>query len=44
MQMGAVIRSETSGEFQRTIRRYIVEYRTFHNHRCEDLKPYILKL
>jgi hypothetical protein len=30
--------SETSVNFQRTIRRYVPEDRTLHNHRCENLK------
>jgi hypothetical protein len=34
--------AETSVDFQRTTRRYIPEDRTFHNHRCGNLKSYIL--
>jgi hypothetical protein len=34
--------SETSGDFQRTTQRYIPEESTLHNHRCENLKSYIL--
>jgi hypothetical protein len=34
--------SETSIVFQRTIRRYIPEDRTLHNHRCENLKSSII--
>jgi hypothetical protein len=30
--------SETSADFQRTIRVYILEERIIHNHRCENLK------
>jgi hypothetical protein len=30
-----------SVDFKLTIRRYILEDRTLHNHRCEDLKSYI---
>jgi hypothetical protein len=33
---------ETSVDFQRTTRRYIPEDSTLHNHRCENLKSYIL--
>jgi hypothetical protein len=32
--------SETWVEIQLTIRRYISEDRTLHDHRCENLKPY----
>jgi hypothetical protein len=35
--------SETSADFQRTTRRYIPEGRTLHNHRCENLRSYIIK-
>jgi hypothetical protein len=34
--------SETSVDFQRTTRRYIPEDSTLHNHRCENLKSYIV--
>jgi hypothetical protein len=34
----------TSVDFQRTTRRYIPENRTFHTHRCENLKPYIITM
>jgi hypothetical protein len=34
--------SETSVHFQETTRRYIPEETTLHNHRCENLEPYIL--
>jgi uncharacterized membrane protein len=30
-------------DFQRTTRRYILEDSTLHNHRCENLKSYILQ-
>jgi hypothetical protein len=36
--------SEISVDFQRITRRYVLEDRTFHNHRCENLKSYIPKL
>jgi hypothetical protein len=32
--------SERAISFQRIARHYISEYRTLHNHRCEDLKSY----
>jgi hypothetical protein len=35
--MQEVCSSETSVDFQHTTRRYIPEYSTLHNHRCEDL-------
>jgi hypothetical protein len=38
----ALCSSETSVDFQRTKWRYILEYRTLHNHRCENLKSCIL--
>jgi ribosomal protein L13 len=38
--MGAKRSSETSVDFQRTIRRYIPEVGTLHNNRFENLKPY----
>jgi hypothetical protein len=38
--MEATFSSETSADFQRTVRRYIPEDRTLHNHRCENLRPY----
>jgi hypothetical protein len=40
MKMEAIFSSETSGDFQRTTRRYIPEDRALHNHRCENLKSY----
>jgi hypothetical protein len=38
LKMEATYSSETSVDFQRTIRRYITEDRTVHNHRCDNLK------
>jgi hypothetical protein len=35
--------SERSVDFQRTTQRYIPEYSTLHNHRCENPKSYIKK-
>jgi uncharacterized membrane protein len=40
--MEAICSSEKSIDFQRTTRRYIPEDRTLHNHRCENLKSYVL--
>jgi hypothetical protein len=42
LKIEAIRSSETSVDFQRTTRRYIPEYSTLHNHRCENLKSYIL--
>jgi hypothetical protein len=39
--MEAIYSSETSTDFQRATLRYIQEKRNLHNHRCENLKPYI---
>jgi hypothetical protein len=39
--MGAIFSSETSVEFRRTGRRYALEDRTLHNHRCENLSTCI---
>jgi hypothetical protein len=36
--------SEMSVDFQRTSRRCIPEDKTLHNHRCENLKSYILRI
>jgi hypothetical protein len=41
---GDDIFSETSVVFQQTTRRYIPEDSTLHNHRCENLKSYIIHL
>jgi hypothetical protein len=41
LKMEATCSSETSVDFQRTTRHYIPEERT-HNHRCENLKSYII--
>jgi hypothetical protein len=38
--MEAICSSEMSVGFQRTIRLYIREEGTIHNHRCENLKSY----
>jgi hypothetical protein len=38
--MEVIYLSETLVNFKRTTRRSIPEDRTFHNHRCEDLKSY----
>jgi hypothetical protein len=40
LKMEATCSSETSVDFHRTTRSYIPEVRTFHNHRCENLKSY----
>jgi hypothetical protein len=40
LKMESTCYSEASVDFQRTTRRYIPEDRTFHNHRCENLKSY----
>jgi hypothetical protein len=37
-----VLLAKTSVETQRTIRRYIPEDDTLHNHRCENLKSYMI--
>jgi hypothetical protein len=37
----ATFSSETSVKFQLTTWRYIPEYSTLHDHRCENLKSYI---
>jgi hypothetical protein len=42
LKMEVICFSETSVDFQRTARRYIPEYSTLHNHRCENLKSYII--
>jgi hypothetical protein len=36
--------SETSVDFQQTTERYTPEDNTLHNHRCENLKSYIVFL
>jgi hypothetical protein len=38
--MEAICSSETSVDIQLTKRRYIPEYGTLHNHRCDNLKSY----
>jgi hypothetical protein len=40
LKMEAICFSKTSGDTQRTTRRYISEDGTLHNHRCENLKSY----
>jgi hypothetical protein len=40
--MEAICSSETSVDFQRITRRYIPEDIGLHNHRCENLKSYII--
>jgi hypothetical protein len=44
LKMEAICSSETSLETQRTTRRHIPEYDTIHNHRCENLKFYKIKV
>jgi hypothetical protein len=44
LKMEAISSSETSGATQRTIRRHIPEDDALHNHRCENLKSYIVFL
>jgi hypothetical protein len=41
--MEATSSSETSVNIRRTTVRYIPEARTLHNHRCENLKSYMLR-
>jgi hypothetical protein len=43
-KMEATFSFETSVDTRRTTRRYIPEDRTFHNHRCENLKSYMFSL
>jgi hypothetical protein len=42
LKMEAICSSEMSVDIQRTTRRYIPEGSTLHNHRCENLKSYIV--
>jgi hypothetical protein len=42
-QMEVICASKTLGGFQRTTPRYIPEDRTLHNHRCENLKSYLME-
>jgi hypothetical protein len=42
LKMEETYSSETSVDFQLTTRRYIPEDSALHNHRCENLKSYIL--
>jgi hypothetical protein len=41
LKMEATCSSETSVATQQTSRRHIPEDDTLHNHRCENLKPYM---
>jgi hypothetical protein len=41
LKVEMICSSETSVHFQRTIRYYISEDRTLHNHGCENVKSYI---
>jgi hypothetical protein len=43
LKIKAMCSSETSVDTQRTTRRYIPEDGTLHNHRCDNLKSYIIK-
>jgi hypothetical protein len=40
--MEAICSSETSANFQRTTRRDVPQDRTLYNHRCENLKSYLV--
>jgi hypothetical protein len=42
--MEAICSSETSVDFQWTTWRYIPEDSIIHNHRCENLKSYIIEI
>jgi hypothetical protein len=42
LKMEATFSCEKSVDFQRTTRHYIPEDRTLHNHRCKNLKSYII--
>jgi hypothetical protein len=42
LNMEATCSSETSGDFQQPTWRYIPEDTAVHNHRCENLKSYIM--
>jgi hypothetical protein len=44
LKMEATYSSETSFDFQRTTQRYIPEDKSFHNHSCENQRPYIAML
>jgi hypothetical protein len=44
MKMETTCSSETSVDFQRTARHYIIGDRTLHNHSCANLKSYIVTL
>jgi hypothetical protein len=44
LKMEATCFSETSADTQRTTRRYIPEDGTLHNHRCENLTSYIIRI
>jgi hypothetical protein len=42
--MEAMCSTESSVDFQQTTRRYIPEDSTLHNHRFDNLKPYIITI
>jgi hypothetical protein len=44
LKMEAISSSETSGDFQQTTQYYIPEDSTLHNHHCENIKSYTLKM
>jgi hypothetical protein len=44
LKMEAICSSETSVEIQQTTRRHIPEDDTLHNHRCENLKSYLISV
>jgi hypothetical protein len=44
LKMEAICSSETSVETQRTMRPHIPEDDTLHNHRCENLKSYMIHI
>jgi hypothetical protein len=44
LKMEVICSSETSVGFQQTTQHYILEARTLHNHRCENLNSYRFKL
>jgi hypothetical protein len=41
LKIEAICSSKTSVDFQRTTQRYIPKQSNLHNHRCENLRPYI---
>jgi hypothetical protein len=44
LKMDAICSSETLVASQQTTRRYVPEDDSFHNHRCENLKSYLLEV